>query len=49
LEPARAILESLERTLEAAGVEFIGTADMDIKGVPDTVLIGVAVRMKASG
>jgi hypothetical protein len=44
----RATLEALERTLEAAGVKFIGTADMQIKGVPDTALIGVAVRMKTS-
>jgi transcriptional regulator with XRE-family HTH domain len=50
-EPRRAILEALQRALEAAGVEFIGAAaDMDLKAVPDyRKLIGVAVRMKSLG
>lgn len=55
-EPRHAILDALQRTFETAGVEFIAIADMKIQGahvadmkrVPDTALIGVAVRMKVA-
>ena len=46
-EPRHAILEALQRTLEAEGVEFIGNAGDEFAGVPDKALIGVAVRMKS--